>query len=367
MREDRPYRFCPFKIRNLADQRFLAGWTISSFIICLLLTGSVGAYEYYNSLIPVQPDVNNGNNPDPTPPRIPPWEVFGTDKVTFILLGHDEIDDWSQRSDTLMVGAVDFWARTVKIVSIPRDTLVYIPRRSFMKVNSAYALGGEELVKDTVERFLGVEIDYVISVNYQGFVEVVDALGGVDITVEYDMDYDDRRGNTHIHIPAGDHHFDGEMALNYARYRQYRLGDLDRIEHQHELLMALFEQRISLSNAANFKPAIDAFLENITVEVNEDSPRNVPEIGFDEMVSLGGFLSLLSSEEIEFHQIPVEDVSWEDLLCLVPLYNRTRELLIDVFRDDAPIAWRMEVPTGDGVVVEEIHEEFISDETDQGE
>ena len=92
--------------------------------------------------------------------------------------------------------------------------------------------------------------------------------------------------------------------------------------------------------------------------------RGWSQIGFDELVSLGGFLSLLSTDEIEFDQIPVEDIQWEGLQCLIPLYNRTNELLTEVFMDNAPIAWRMEIPMEDGVVVEEEQGENESGGTD---
>ncbi len=341
MRSEFSYRFSPLKVRTLSDQRFLAAWTFVGFLVSVLLMGAIAAMTFYEGLAGIGPWESNGNPDTPREPEIPPWEIFGTDKVTFILLGYDEVDEFAHRSDTLMVGAVDFYARTVRIISIPRDTLVYIPRHSFMKVNSAYALGGENLVLRTVENFMGIDIDYVIQVNYQGFREVVDALGGVDITVEHAMHYDDRRGNVHIHIEAGEHHFDGEQALNYARFRHDARGDLSRIERQQYLLKELMEQRITPGNLTRFKRAADAFLENISVSVNEESPRNVPEIGFEELISLTGFLSRLGSDDIRFYQVPVEDIVWEGLACLRPIYSATREMLAEVFEDEAPIAWNI--------------------------
>jgi LCP family protein required for cell wall assembly len=315
-----------------------------SFVVSIILTSVFTMLSALAAVMPFNNPIFGGLQGRPGPPSTPPWEVYGTDKLTFVLLGYDSVDEWAHRSDTLMIGAVDFYAATVKIVSLPRDTLVYIPRHGFTKVNSAYAFGGEDLVRQTMENFTGVPIDYVISVNYDGFRQVVDALGGVDIDVEKDMNYDDRRGFTHIHIPAGFHHFNGEQALNYARFRHDAMGDLGRIERQQALMRALFEQRIRPGNLLNFKPAADAFLNNITVSVNPDSPRNPPEIGFTEIMSLVGFLTMLDSEEIQFYQIPTDDVTWEGLSCLVPLYDRTREMLGEVFRDDGGIAWEMEDP-----------------------
>ena len=339
MRDNGPYRFHALKIRTLADQRLLMVWTVVSFLASLVLTGAVATDEYLrNYFAPGAAD--NGRRQGPARPApTPPWVVFGADKLTFILLGYDEVDEYAHRSDTLMVGAVDFYARTARVVSIPRDTLVYIPGHSFNKVNAAYALGGEELVKKTVEGFAGVGIDYVVAVNYRGFVEVVDALGGVDISVDRAMHYDDRRGNVHIHIEPGEHHFDGEQALNYARFRHDATGDLGRIERQQKLMRALIDQAVRPANWTRLRRAGQAFVDNIHVTVNPDSPRNAPEAGFDQVMSIIGFLTQLEEDGIRFYCVPTEDIWWQGLSCLRPIYSRSGEVLAEVFEDDAPIAW----------------------------
>jgi LCP family protein required for cell wall assembly len=344
--EKAPYRFHPFKIRTLRDQRFLMGWTLAGFIVSLALTRAFEYLDYVGRFIPPPGFVSSGipDGGTPQPAEIPPWEVFGTDKLTFILLGHDEVDEFAHRSDTLMVGAVDFYARKIRILSIPRDTLVYIPRYGFMKVNSAYALGADDLVRRTVEGFVGVDVDYVISINYRGFVQVVDSLGGVDMTVERAMHYDDRRGNTHIHIDAGEHHFDGEQALNYARFRHDAAGDLGRIERQQKLMLALFNQAIKPANWTRIKGVADTLVANIGVSVNHESPRNPPDIGAKEVFSLIGFLTQIDAEDIAFYQVPTSSVIWGHLDCLRPIYSETKDILDKVFADDAPIGWKIRTP-----------------------
>jgi len=318
------------------------GWTIASFIISVFLTIGIGYWIYYSGFLPPPDSGSTGNNGtvNPRPAEIPPWELFGTDKLTFILLGYDEVDEFAHRSDTLMIGAVDFIARKVRIVSLPRDTLVYIPRYSFMKVNSAYALGGDDLVRRTVENFTGVQIDYVVSVNYRGFVEVVDALGGVDIEVERAMHYDDNRGFTHIHIDEGFHHMDGETALGYARFRQFEDGDFGRIRRQQELMRALFDQAIKPSNWTRLDNAADAFINRVGVTANPESPRNPPEIELEHVISIIGFLTNLNDDEdLKFYEIPVIDIKWQGLDCLRPIYSQTGLMLAEVFRDDAESGW----------------------------
>ncbi|MCX6645859.1 MAG: LCP family protein [bacterium] len=227
------------------------------------------------------------------------------------------------------------------MLSIPRDTLIHVPRYSFMKVNAAYALGGDDLVRRTVEEFTGVQIDYVITVNYQGFVDVVNALGGVDINVDRAMNYDDRRGNVHIHIEPGEHHFDGQTALEYARFRHDARGDLGRIERQQNLIKALFDQKLNLEHLSSVDNIAGAVLNSVGISVNEDSPRNPPEIGIREIASLVGFLSLLNDDEIQFYQVPTTDLFYDGLSCLRPIYSETSEVLSVVFADNADISWQV--------------------------
>jgi LCP family protein required for cell wall assembly len=287
------------------------------------------------------PSPSQGHSPNPLANWTPPWQVFGTDKLTFILLGYDSVDEFAHRSDTLMVGSIDFYAKEVRVLSIPRDTLIHIPRYSFMKVNSAYALGGDDLVRRTVEEFTGVQIDYVITLNYQGFVEIVDALGGVDINVDRAMNYDDRRGNVHIHIESGEHHFDGQTALEYARFRHDARGDLGRIERQQNLIRALFDQKLNLEHLSSVDNIAGAVLKSVGISIDEDSPRNPPEIGIREIASLVGFLSLLNDDEIQFYQVPTTDLFYDGLSCLMPIYSETSEVLSVVFADNADISWQV--------------------------
>jgi LCP family protein required for cell wall assembly len=357
--EKTPYRFAPFKIRTLRDQRFLITWVLVGFVVSAVLTVLIAVRTYVSPLMP-HPNpggyVAGTEEPYiPQPAEIPPWEVFGADKLTFILLGYDEVDEFAHRSDTLMVGAVDFYARKVRILSIPRDTLVYIPRYSFQKVNAAYSFGGADLVRRTVEGFTGVPVDYTVAVNYRGFVEMVDALGGVDITVEHAMNYDDRRGNVHIHIDPGEHHMDGEMALNYARFRHDATGDLGRIQRQQGLMSALFDQAIRPRNWIRLESAARTFLDNIEISVNDESPRNPPEVSIEHVLSLLGFLTQLRSEDIEFYEVPTTDLMYEGLSSLRPIYSRTGEILDQVFRDDDPIGWRTDYI--DFIVPPGVHED----------
>jgi polyisoprenyl-teichoic acid--peptidoglycan teichoic acid transferase len=336
-----PHNFSFFKIRTLQDQRFLITWTIVSFIVSLLVSAGFAAKYVLGEITRVWPQSSSPfDNSNPLKNWTPPWQVFRNDKLTFILLGYDAVDEFAHRSDTLMVGSIDFYAKEVKVLSIPRDTLIHVPGYSFMKVNAAYALGEDDLVRRTVEEFTGIQVDYVVTVNYQGFVDVVNALGGVDINVDRSMNYDDRRGDVHIHIEPGEHHFDGQTALEYARFRHDARGDLGRIERQQNLIRALFDQKLNLEHLSSIDNIAGAVLNSVGISVNNESPRHPPDIGIREIASLVGFLSLLNDDEIQFYQVPTTDLFYEGLSCLRPLYSETNEVLSVVFADNDQIAWQ---------------------------
>jgi hypothetical protein len=168
---------------------------------------------------------------------------------------------------------------------------------------------------------------------------MIDALGGVDIAVDRAMNYDDRRGNVHIHFQPGTYHMDGEQALEYARFRHDATGDWGRIQRQQHLILSLFDQAIRPGNWGKLQRAAQAFLQNITVTVNPDSPRQAPQIGLDQVLSMIGFLSQLDTSRMRFYEVPCVDIWWRDRACLKPVYEDTRRVLSEVFRDDAAPGW----------------------------
>ncbi len=156
------------------------------------------------------------------------------------------------RTDTILLAHLDFAERTADILSIPRDTMVHIPGyRNKRKINSAHAYGGPELAKRTVDNYLGVQTDEYIVLDYQSFAQVIDLLGGVELRVNKQMDYDDNWGNLHIHLEPGTQVLNGQEALGFVRFRKSNDGhndsDLDRIERQHQLLMAAKSKILSVN------------------------------------------------------------------------------------------------------------------------
>lgn len=168
---------------------------------------------------------------------------------TFLFVASDQS---SGNADTIMVMSYDTVNQEVGIVSIPRDTLVDPDGPTgYPKINSAYH-GGVERVQEVVSDLLGIPIDFYITIDVEGFVKLVDSIGGIDFNIPIHMSYDDPYQNLHIHFEPGLQHLSGEDALNVCRLRKnsdgtsaYFNSDIGRTETQRNLLIAIAKKVIS--------------------------------------------------------------------------------------------------------------------------
>jgi LCP family protein required for cell wall assembly len=144
------------------------------------------------------------------------------------------------RTDTMMLVRISAKNKTVSIVSIPRDSKVYLAgNHGVGKINSANAIGGADLAVQTVESSFGIPVDNYMVINFSGVREVVDALGGIDIYVEKPMHYTDNTAKLKINFDVGNHHLDGKQAEAFLRFRHDELGDIGRIRRQQYFVSAL--------------------------------------------------------------------------------------------------------------------------------
>ncbi len=173
---------------------------------------------------------------------------FLKSRQNLLILGVDSNGDQSDkfigtRSDTIMLLSIDTKDRSVKAISIPRDSKVYIAdNHGVQKINAAHALGGVNCTIRTIEDTLGVKIDNYIVVNNEGVRKLVDAIGGVPVYIEKDMYYNDNTGNLHINLTKGIHVLYGKDVEGYLRYRKDGLGDIGRTSRQQWFIKALMEK-----------------------------------------------------------------------------------------------------------------------------
>jgi LCP family protein required for cell wall assembly len=174
--------------------------------------------------------------------------VLGTDQRTGDSI--DQSQEGPSRADTIMLVHAAFGS--VRRLSIPRDSLAEIPGHSTQKINAAYALGGPALMIRTVEGFLGngVSVNHLIEVDFENFPALIDALGGVDVTVERRIcspPFDNFWKG--LNFRRGERHLDGERALGYARIRKNDCApnetDIERAERQQQVLTAIKDSVVS--------------------------------------------------------------------------------------------------------------------------
>ncbi len=208
-----------------------------------------------------------------------------------LLLGLDSFGE-NERSDTIMVAKLE--ADGVKLLSIPRDLRVTFPDGTTHKINAAYARGGADLVRQLVSDRLDIPLHWHVVADYSGFVEVIDALGGVTLNVAQAMQYEDTEQDLVIDIPAGEQTLSGQQALNYWRYRDASTGqDIGRIERQHKFLNALAEKAASIQNFEQVRSLVQTALENVRTN-----------IAFVDAVSLARRYQSLSPEAIATRTLP---------------------------------------------------------------
>ena len=174
-------------------------------------------------------------------------DVVAKNRINILVLGVDERADDVGRSDTSFVVTLDTEAKKITVLSIPRDSRVKIAGHGWDKFNHAFAFGGLPLSKSTAENLLGVSIHYIVTIDFKGFMRMIDALGGITIDVEKRMRYSDPYdddGGLVIDLYPGVQRLSGKEAIKYVRYRDEE-GDIGRVARQQKFLKALLKELAS--------------------------------------------------------------------------------------------------------------------------
>lgn len=243
------------------------------FLIILILVAVAVAYWHFTTK---PPDVAG---PSPTATAAPENSAQPVDGAnggnryyTLLLVGKDAI---GANTDTIMLLRYDTVEHKVNVYSIPRDTLVDVPH-SVKKINSVYfqkengKQGGIDALMDEVKNICGFRPNNYAVVDINIVAEVIDALGGVDFDVPVNMNYDDPspHQDLHIHINKGMQHLSGENAVKVFRFRStYAMGDIDRLNVQHDLLKACVKQWITIGNIDKLFAAGKIVTENAETDL----------------------------------------------------------------------------------------------------
>ena len=190
-----------------------------------------------------------------------------TDKVNVLLMG---LDEDKIRADVIMVVSVDPKENTVNVLSIPRDTRVQYSESKYDKINHAMGYKNpEETIIRLVKQVTGMPIHYYCEVDFAGFRNVIDILGGVEFDVPQDMDYTDPAQGLEIHLRAGRQLLGGEQAMQLVRYRKgYAMQDIRRTEVQQEFLRALARRCLSPQNIGRLPELLSIMRQSVTTDLS---------------------------------------------------------------------------------------------------
>ena len=288
------------------------------------------------------------SDPDTTPmadllDELPePWT--GNSRVTVLLMGLD-YRDWESgkgapRTDTMMLATLDPISETAGMLSIPRDLWVEIPAYGHGRINTAYALGeqdrlpggGPALAVKTVEKLLGVPIQYYIQIDFGAFVRMIDEIGGIEINVPEQIRVDPIGPHNTVVLEPGIQVLSGDVTLAYARARHTEGGDFDRARRQQQVAMAIRDQVLNPG-------MIPTLVGKVPILYQELASGIRTNLSLDQMISLGLLALQISTDDIRRAvigppvMVTLETVHYggEEAQVLKPVPNQIRILRDEIF------------------------------------
>ncbi len=305
--------------------------------------------------------------------------------VNVLLIG---VDEDGYRSDTIMLVSLDDYSDRVSVLSIPRDTMVRI-NGSVQKINATmgFALskstpepdsddadtedaeengdaeensenqnkipeskyddihpsdlalgeGHEDLLINKVKEITGLPIHYYVTVDFDGFVELINAVDGVDFNVPYDMDYDDPIQSLHIHLEAGEQHLDGKHAHDFVRFRhnndgtapgEYVMGDEGRVYWQQRFIKEIVKQKLNPYYISKLDRIFEVFRNNVRTNLTMS----------DVVKNLNALMGI-SLDDINTYQLPGEAEYINEVWYYIQDVPSTRRLVSEVFLPQTREEW----------------------------
>ena len=273
-------------------------------ILCIVLFLGAGIYGLIRAFIrppeveQTPPDSSQQQDGGESDSQQNPDQVVFTRKKDYFTVLLSGIDDDNGGSDTNILVSIDSANGEINAVSLPRDTLINTDW-NVPKLNAAYKVGGVERLQEEAGRLLGIPVDFYVSIDLQGFVDLVNHLGGIYFDVPINMDYDDPTQDLHIHFDKGYQYLDGEDALKVVRFRQnndgtgYPGADIDRIQTQQSFLTAMAKEMLSKVSLSSLQAYADMFAKYVDTDLT---------IG--NLVWIGEQVLKMGMENVHFHTLP---------------------------------------------------------------
>lgn len=295
--------------------------------------------------------------------------------VNILLIG---VDDGGYRSDTIMLASLDGYSNRVSILSIPRDTLVMI-NGTPQKINATMGFapsnpspsptathdisepsptpkpkltqaeldalpsklsttaGHEDLLISKVKSITGLPVHYFVTVDFDGFMDVIEAIDGVEFNVPYDMDYDDPVQGLHIHLEAGQQHLTGQLAHDFVRFRhnndgsapgEYIMGDEGRMYWQQQFIKELVKQKLNPQYLGKIDDVYNVFQNNVRTNLS-----------MTEIVKNLNALMAINLNDITSYQLPGEYDYVDELWYYIQNEKKTEKLVNEVFKPQSRETW----------------------------
>ncbi|HLN65149.1 MAG TPA: LCP family protein, partial [Symbiobacteriaceae bacterium] len=245
-------------------------WLLVGFGLLTAILGALAFYRPFAAKSHASPLDEQQNVALPATTPLP----GDVKRTTFLVMGVDKRPDDSGRADTMMVVAYDPNGQQLSALSLPRDLWVDIPGHGYDKLNHAYAFGGEKLAMATVQSLLDIPIDHYVTVTFQDFAKIVDAVGGIDVDAEKRMFYEDPSDLSMgpdglvIDIQPGLQHMDGMTALKYSRFRKDDEGDIGRVRRQQQVAKELLKAVARPATLARVPQLISALGDAIDTDLS---------------------------------------------------------------------------------------------------
>lgn len=252
-----------------------------SLVICATAYGVYLTKQAEHAANSAYEEIEDRKLPDQREVKVEPAQ----DNVSILILGVDDSEKRGQgadnsRTDALMLATLNNKTKTVKLVSIPRDSYVYIPHIGYNdKINHAHARGGTLASIETVEELFDIPIDYYLRVNFNAFIDIVDALGGIEAEVPYAMLEKDEFDRNTVNLQPGLQTLDGREALALARTRKQD-NDIERGKRQQEIIQAIASKASSFTSISKYDDILAAVGNNMKTDMT-----------FTEMKSFFSYLS----------------------------------------------------------------------------
>jgi LCP family protein required for cell wall assembly len=204
--------------------------------------------------------------------------------TTLLLFGVDSKAGEPARSDTIMLMRFNPKTHTINQLSIPRDTRVQLPNGNFDKINTAMFWGGPTMAVQAVKKFLGVDVNHVMVVDFKGFPRLVNAVGGVDLKVPKTITTIAGANGRTVVFKQGMHHFDGKYAMLYVRIR-YADDDFHRAARQQQFVQALQKKIARPSNITKLPEIGKKFMGGVATDL---TTNQIIELGYLKWRATGG-------------------------------------------------------------------------------